>query len=924
MSRKLTITVLALGLLLAAALPAGARAAFGIAKVGGYLHDSTGAPQFRAGAHPDFNFTIDLNTTENSEGAIAPDGNPKNIDVTLPPGLIGNPTAVPKCTQTELVDLIHQADCDPSTQVGVALITNYVGGKGETEVPVYNMVAPSGVAGEFAFNFLGDLVYFDSNVTDAGEYRLQTNVSNISQAIAIGATSLTLWGSPASPSHNFERTEKGGFGPPVEFKEEENPETGEPEFVEVPIAVPSTARPRALMTNPTSCTGSPLLTEVRTDSWQSPGTFFEGFYENDLDGNPMTITGCDQVPFEASLEAQPTSSEAEAPTGFSVDLKLPQSQLPEGTSSAALRDAIVTLPEGMAVNPSSAGGLGACSPEQIQLGNDVAPSCPASARIGSVKIATPLLEAPLEGDVYLAQQHQNKFGSLLALYLVVDDPGTGVLLKIPGKVEADPTSGRLTARFEDAPQMPFEDLKLTLFSGQRAALLNPPSCGTYTTRGELRPWSGGAPVVATDTFKVASGPEGQPCPSGRFDPTLQAGTADPTAGSYSPFEVRIARTDGSGRLGSVSVRLPKGLLAKLAGVPYCSEDALGSVPTAEGTGAAQLASPSCPAASRVGSVAVAAGAGASPFWAKTGSAYLAGPYKGAPLSLAVVTPALAGPFDLGNVVVRVALHVDPETAQVTADSDPLPTVLAGIPLDLRAIQVKLDRDSFMLNPTSCAPSAVAATIRSTGGAAATPSAPFAASGCEGLGFSPKLALSLKGGTRRGAFPQLTAKLTAKPGQANLARVAVQLPHTEFLAQGHIGTVCTRVQFAADACPPRSVYGYAEATTPLLSQPLRGPVYLRSSSHKLPDLVAALRGQINIDLDGRIDSHNRGIRTTFETIPDAPISSFTLRMKGGKKSLLENSTSLCGKKAGKAQVKMRGQNGATHDTAPKLTARCPKR
>jgi hypothetical protein len=285
---------------------------------------------------------------------------------------------------------------------------------------------------------------------------------------------------------------------------------------------------------------------------------------------------------------------------------------------------------------------------------------------------------------------------------------------------------------------------------------------------------------------------------------------------------------------------------------------------------------------------------------------------------------VAGPFDLGNVVVRVALRVDPETSQVSADSDPLPTVLSGIPLDLRAIQVTLDRDGFTLNPTSCAPSAVSAVLTSTGGATASPSAPFAASGCEGLGFAPKLALSLKGGTRRGAYPQLTAKLNARPGQANLARVAVQLPHAEFLAQGHIGTVCTRVQFAASQCPARSVYGYAEARTPLLSQPLRGPVYLRSSSHKLPDLVAALRGQIEIDLDGRIDSHNRGIRTTFATVPDAPISSFVLHLKGGKKSLLENSASLCGKAAGKAQVSMLGQNGARHTAAPKLTAPCGKK
>jgi hypothetical protein len=929
MSRKLSI-VLSLFALALAIAPSGA-AALEIEQAEGWLRDSTGAPLLQAGGHPDFNTSIHLTKLTNPEtGNPSPDGNPKNIEVTLPPGLIGNPSAVPTCTQGELSVLKFVADCSPSTQVGIASITNYVGGGTQTLVPVYNMLPPPGVAAEFAFNLLSDIVHIDSSVvadpSAPGGYRIETTIKNISQGIAIGDTTLTLWGNPASSAHDSERTEKGGFGLPgmrqevivTGYDEEGNPEY---ETIEVPILVKSTARPRALMTNPTACSGAALSTSVRVNSWQAPDLVSGTSYDHDSEGNPFVFTGCDKVPFEASFEAQPTTSQADSPTGLDVTLTLPQNELPEGISSASLRDAVVTLPEGMAVDPSSAGGLGSCAPDQIALGGDTQPSCPADAKIGSVQIDTSLLPNPLTGSVYLAQQGQNKFGSLLALYLVVDDPATGVLLKIPGKVETDPSSGRVVARFSEAPQLPVASLRLHLDGGPRAALVTPPSCGTFTTQGEFSPWSGNAAVSSTDTFQITGGPEGQPCPSGRFDPTLQAGTANPAAGQYSPFELRIARTDGSGRLSKVSVKLPKGLLAKLAGIPYCSDDALGGIPTGEGTGAAQLASPSCPAASKVGSVAVAAGAGQSPFWAKTGSAYLAGPYKGAPLSLAVVTPALAGPFDLGNVVVRVALHVDPETAQVSADSDPLPTILSGIPLDLRAIQVTLDRDGFTLNPTSCAPSAVSAVLTSTGGATASASAPFAASGCEGLGFAPKLALSLKGGTRRGAYPQLTAKLSARPGQANLARVAVQLPHTEFLAQGHIGTVCTRVQFAASQCPARSVYGYAEATTPLLSEPLRGPVYLRSSSHKLPDLVAALRGQINIDLDGRIDSHNRGIRTTFETIPDAPFSSFVLRMKGGKKSLLENSASLCGKAAGKAQVSMLGQNGAHHATAPRLAAPC---
>ncbi|MBS1678331.1 MAG: hypothetical protein JST08_13210 [Actinobacteria bacterium] len=906
MSRKLSIVLSLLALVLAAA--PSAAAALEIESVEGSLGDSAGAPLLQAGGHPDFNIAIHMTKLVNpATGNPAPDGNPKDIEVTLPPGLIGNPTAVPTCTQGDISVLNFVADCSPSTQVGIASITNYVAGGTETKVPVYNLEPPLGVAAEFAFNLYSDIVHIDSSVVPdesaPGGYRIETKIQNISQGVAIGDTTLTLWGAPSSSSHDLERSPKGGFP------------AGEP-------VVSDVGRPRGLMTNPTLCDESAQSVAARLDSWQAPGAFSSGSYDRDPAGNPFVFTGCDKVPFEASLEAQPTVTRADSPTGLDVTLTLPQNELPEGVSSSDLRDAVVTLPEGMAIDPSSAAGLGSCAPGQIGLGNGARPSCPADSRIGSVQIDTPLLANPLEGSVYLAQQGQNKYGSLLALYLVVDDPTTGVLLKIPGKVETDPGSGRVVARFTDAPQLPVRSLRLRLDGGPRASLVTPPACGTYTTQGEFTPWSGSGAVVVTDSFRIAQGPAGEACGPGRFDPGLQAATGDPTAGTYSPLEVRISRPDGSARLGAVSVKLPKGLLGKLAGVVYCPDAALAAVPTGEGTGAAQLASPACPGTSRVGSVAVAAGAGPSPFWVKTGSAYLAGPYKGAPLSLAIVTPALAGPFDLGNVVLRVALRVNPETAQVSADSDPLPTILAGIPLDLREVRVSLDRKGFMLNPTSCASQKVESTLTAVGGTTASPSAWFSAASCERLGFAPNLTLALKGGTRRGAYPQLTAKVNAKPGQANLGRVAVQLPHSEFLAQGHIGTVCTRVQFAADQCPPRSVYGYAEARTPLLDQPLRGPVYLRSSSHKLPDLVAALRGQIEIDLDGRIDSHNRGIRTTFATIPDAPISSFVLRMRGGKKSLLENSTSLC-RRPERAQVSMVGQNGARHDLSPVLGAPCKR-
>jgi hypothetical protein len=384
--------------------------------------------------------------------------------------------------------------------------------------------------------------------------------------------------------------------------------------------------------------------------------------------------------------------------------------------------------------------------------------------------------------------------------------------------------------------------------------------------------------------------------------------------------MHLSRDDGTQPLSGLTVTLPKGLTGKLAGIPYCSDAALGSVSGNEGTGAAQLASPTCPAASQLGTVSVGAGAGSNPLYVNTGKAYLAGPYKGAPLSMAIVTPAVAGPFDLGNVVVRTALRVDPESAVITAVSDPIPTILHGIPLDLRDVWVNLDRSGFTLNPTNCEELGFTGSASSPSGASAPLSARFQAVSCAALGFKPRLALSVKGGTKRGAYQRLKAVLNAKPGEANIGKVSVALPHSEFLAQEHIRTICTRVQFAADQCPAGSIYGQATAYTPLLEQPLSGPVYLRSSNNPLPDLVAALHGQIDIDLVGRIDSVKGGIRNTFESVPDAPVSKFVLEMKGGKKSLLVNSRNLC-KSTNKATVNMTGQNGKAHDFRPVLKSSC---
>jgi hypothetical protein len=900
MIRKLTISTV-LALVGALTLAAGAQADFGIKAFGGSLTGPGGEPMLLAGGHPDVMTAISFNTALDEHGFQAPDGNPKDVEVTLPVGLIGNPTATPKCTQPELLGGGFVAECAPEAQVGVASITTYFFGGFVSKLPLYNMVPPPGSPAQFGFNINGVLVFLRPQLVNDGEYTLEADIANISQGLALGDSSVTLWGIPADPSHDMERVQKGGFFP-----------VAEPH--------PSTAEPRPLMTNPTSCSGHSLVTAARADSWQQPGLFDSAAFETDPEGNPLLIEGCDSLPFEISLAAQPTTAEAESPTGLDVTLTMPQNQEPEAPTQSALRSAVVTLPEGMAVNPSSAGGLGSCSPAQIDLEGEEPATCPQSSKIGSVEIATPLLASPLQGGVYLAKQGENKFGSLLAIYLAVADPATGIVLKLPGRVETDPATGRLTASFENNPQVPFERLRVKFFGGPRASLMTPAGCGTYTIAGQFSPWSGTAPVSSADSFQVTSGPNGSPCPSGRFSPELTAGTINPVAGSYSPFVLEISRIDGMQRLGNVDLTLPKGLLAKLAGIPYCPDAALGAVPSAEGTGAAQLAAPSCSEASRVGTVSVGAGAGSNPFFVNTGKAYLAGPYKGAPLSLAFVTPALAGPFDLGNVLVRTALRVDPESAQVQAVSDPLPTILHGIPLDLRMVRVDLDRDGFTLNPTSCAKKEVAGTIGSAEGATAAVSELFQADACNALGFAPKLSLRVEGATKRGDYPALTATLKARKGDADIAKVSVALPHSEFLAQEHIETICTRVQFKADACPKGSIYGFAEATTPLLDEPLKGPVYLRSSSNPLPDLVASLDGQIDIDLAGRIDSVGGGIRTVFKTVPDAPVTSFTLRMKGGKKGLLVNSQNLC-KGANRATVKTNGHNGKAHSFNPIVGNSC---
>ena len=548
--------------------------------------------------------------------------------------------------------------------------------------------------------------------------------------------------------------------------------------------------------------------------------------------------------------------------------------------------------------------------------DDAAPKCPDSSKVATGQIVTPVLKDPLNASLFMAKQSENPFGTIFAGYLLAR--GQGVTLKVPARFDVDGATGQVTATFDNAPQQPISTLELHFKGGNRGLITTPRQCGTYQTSYQLTPWSGTAPVEGTSSFTID-----QNCGDKPFAPGFRAGSSSPLAGSFTEFVTHVTRETGSPALTGIGVDLPPGVTAKLAGVPYCPESALASVPAAAGTGAGQLSAPSCPAASQIGRVVAGTGSGA-PFFVDTGKVYLAGPYKGAPLSLAVVVPAIAGPFDLGNVAVRVAVRLDRPTAQVHAVSDPLPTMLQGVPLELRDVRVLLDRQGFMLNPTSCEPSAATGKIEGAGGVSSQVSSRFQVGECAALGFKPRIALRLKGGTKRSANPALTVTLRPRPGDANLSGVSVAFPRSEFLDQSHIRTVCTRVQFAADQCPARSVYGSVTAWTPLLDKPLQGNVILRSSDNKLPDLVTDLRGPaeqpIMLEAAGRIDSIRGGMRSTFELMPDAPITRVVLKMQGGRKGLLENSRNICAK-AYRATVGFTAHNGRTHSMRPKLQVRC---
>lgn len=852
---------------------------FGIDSFSVEVVDENGQPYTQAGGHPyekiihyGFNHTF-VPTAFGSAGSL--DAFIRDVITEQPPGQSSvreEPTK--KCPGYKA----EEQSCGQESRVGTLTI-EYLDGAGveTTTKPLYDIVPPRGVASRYATT--GPYTASDTSVRTGDDYGVTTKGLNISEEARTVGLTIVIWGIPA------EHVPKGN--------------------------------PSAILRNPTSCTG-PQTARVRVDTWEEPGLFATASTQL------PAVTGCDRLEFHPGFRWQPTSTVADSPSGLHVDIHQDQSTAPHALAFADLKDVAIDPGAGLVFNPAGAAGLVGCSSAQFGFHRETPADCPEAAKIGTVEIDTPLVDHPLLGGIYLATPHDNPFDSMFAIYLAVSDGKSGVVIKLAGKIRADSGNGQLTADFSENPPLPVEDFKLDFFGGPQSVLRTPLECGHYVTGSTLTPWSApqsGPPVHASDSYEISSAPGGGDCAASEaeapFKPEFRAGVLSPKAGAHSPFVIRLHRDDGSQPIARLSVEPPPGLLGHLAGLPRCPDAAIAAAAARSGT--EEQAAPSCPAGSAVGDVVVGAGAGPAPYHVD-GKVYLGGPYKGAPLSLAVIVPVVAGPFDLGTVAVRTPLRIDLESGRVGVKTDAIPTILEGVPLEIRTIEVKLNRPGFTVNPTNCGATATNATVESPAGRSLQLSAPFQVEGCRRLPFAPRVGLRLLGKSARRAHPALRAELTMPEGGANVASVGVSMPPTQFLDSGNIQGICTREQFEREACPANSVYGYARAWSPLLDQPIGGPVYMRSSSSGLPDLVADLNGEFRIALVGRISSRRRSIGAQIAGLPDVPVSKFVMTIFGGPKGLLQNSVDVCAHR-GRGRIEMKGQNGKTAVLRPLLRARC---
>jgi hypothetical protein len=856
----LAVTV-AVAVLVPALAPAAARAALGL--VPGSFQVETlneqGQPELRAGAHPDKMIVRFAFTTLPNGGA---EGNVKELTINLPAGLVGDPLAVPACPRAAFVE----NQCEPESQIGVMHAT--FAGLSQQEFPLYAIEPREGELAEFGFFALVLPIRLEIGLRPQTGYGLQINLHDLPQSIPLTTGEVELWGVPADHQSGTEIPHK------------------------------------ALLTNPTSCEGGPPTTGLQANSWQSPEDWIEAT------SVAPALTGCNALSFAPSLSLALNTPRADSPTGLTIGLSTPQDEEPEGLATSEARALSMTLPAGLTLSPAAAEGLTGCENNQFALGSAAAPACPPASKIGTVAITTALLDAPIDGELYLGSPQP---GAPLRVFITASVPG--VTLKFMATLSLNPQSGQLSIVLNDMPALPLSNLSLRFEGGPHALLATPPGCGVGAATASVQPTAGGAPAAVAAPIEIAAWSDGAPCPAAApFAPQLIAGSSQPLAGHASAFSVVVRRADGEQLLERFSVALPPGLSARLASVPLC---------------AAQIAVlAACPASSLVGTVAVEAGAGPNPL-PLTGDIYLTGPHAGAPFGLAFELSAPPGPFDLGSVVVLSALNIDPADAHITVTSDPLPQLLGGIPLRLRTFAIDIDREGFMLDPTSCTPSLVTASLTSLESTRASAAVRYAVGGCGRLPFAPKVSLALgpRATLRRGAHPALTIELRSGSGQATVSSARIELPSAVAITRGSVTAFCTRRLAIAGDCPADAAIGTARVRSPLLAQPLAGIVdIVAPASGSQPELWANVAGMgVRLTVHGTISAPpGKPLTTTFVGMPDVPLSLLSITLRGGRGGLLTLAQDLCvGARARRltADTALLGHNGARRSALVRVAPAC---
>lgn len=856
----------------------------------------------QAGGHPDLTTTFTLEDPGEPEAA-------RNIIFNAPTGVFGNPRAITECRPADFA----LSACPPNAQAG--LITVYANTEGEPSfllgtAPIFLIEPEEGETARFSFivPVLDIPIAIPVRVRTATDYGLRFVVQDISQLTPVAKVHMTFWGFPADPGHNFERFPKGEPGHPTGCVKEFGTNC-----IKAPTLDSIANEP--LTDNPTTCSGeeptSTLEVETYADPEHHPAT--EATYPK--------IEGCEAEVFKPVLQASPTTTETDSASGLNIDLRSPQF-LTFASEPSEIRAATVTLPPGFTINPDAADGQTECREAEAEFDSEGPAHCPDTSKIGTFSIGTPALPTRLEGSVYLGEP---KPGDQYRLFETAS--GFGMNVKLVGSVKPDPQTGQLTAEFTDLPQAPFEDFQLHLFAGERGLMATPTACSVYPVTAVFYPWNTAlAEQTTSQIFSLDSGPHGSECPGQvrPFNPSLQSGTANSTAGSFSNFALKVNREDGDQNLAHVNFTMPPGLTADLHGVTYCSDAAIAEA--SRNLGRAEQAHPSCPATSEIGTSNVAAGPGTHPFHA-AGHLYLAGPFQGAPLSLAVVTPALAGPYDYGTVVVRVALHIDPLDAHVVADSEAVPEIIGGVPLRIRSIAVDINRPKFMINPTNCSEFRTVSEGVGDQDTAVSFASPFIAVNCQTLPFKPKMSVTQLGGrkaTRRSADPSLRFDLNTRPGDANVKSIAVTLPKTFEIDQRHLSNLCSKAELESKLCAGRQPIGTVRTETPLLEDPLVGPAYAVSGYGGLPHVVFVLAGQVTLLPQGESKTiHGGNLRTEVPLVPDAPIGHFRLTLFGGKHGYISNTRSLCAS-AAVTLVEYQAQNGKSTRQRVPTKAACPAR